>query len=148
MDALPLEPWGRIVALAIAVVLVALLAHRLLRPVVFRLSGYSTLLGAMARRCDPAVRWLLPLVALQVLWQGVPEDLPGLAAVEHVSGVLTIACMTWLATAAIHGLADGVITLHPSDIADNLDARRIQTQTRVLARIATAAALITGLAFI
>jgi small-conductance mechanosensitive channel len=148
MDALRLEPWGRIVALAIAVVLVALLAHRLLRPVVFRLSGYSTLLGAMVRRCDPAVRWLLPLVALQLLWQAVPEELPGLAAVEHSCGVLTIACATWLAMAAIQGLAEGVITLHPSDIADNLQARRIQTQTRVLSRIASGAALIAGVAFI
>jgi len=148
MNTLPLEPWGRFVAIAVAVALTALLAHRLLRPVVFRLSGYSTMFGAMVRRCDPAMRWLLPLLALQVLWQGVPDDLPHVEAVRHVTGVLAIASLTWLAMSAIQGAADAVIALHPANVADNLHARRVQTQTRVLARIATGAALIAGLAFI
>jgi len=105
MNTLPLEPWGRFVAIAVAVALTALLAHRLLRPVVFRLSGYSTMFGAMVRRCDPAMRWLLPLLALQVLWQGVPDDLPHVEAVRHVTGVLAIASLTWLAMSAIQGAA-------------------------------------------
>ena len=148
MDTLPLEPWGRFVAIALAVVLTALLAHRLLRPVVFRLSGYSTMLGAMVRRCDPPIRWLLPLVALQILWQGVPDELPHVEAVRHITGVLGIACLTWLAMAAIQGVADALVALNPADVTDNLHARRVQTQARVLARIASGAALIAGLAFI
>ena len=80
-------------------------------------------------------------------WQGVPDDVPGMGAVEHTSSVLTIAAVTWLAAASLQGLADAMVVLHPADIADNLQARRIQTQTRVLVRIAIGAVLIAGLAF-
>jgi small-conductance mechanosensitive channel len=148
MDTLALDSWGSVGAVAVAVVLVALLAHRVLRPIVFRLSGYSTMLVAVVRRSDPPMRVLLPLVGLTILWQATPDELPRLAAVQHVTGVLGIACLTWLVIAAIQGVADGVIALHPSDVADNLHARRVQTQTRVLARIAIGAVLIAGLAFV
>ena len=40
------------------------------------------------------------------------------------------------------------IALHPSDVADNLAARRVQTQTRSLTRIGSGTCLIAGLAFI
>ena len=148
MNAVTFDPWGRIVAIAIAVVLVALIAHRLLRPLVLRVSRVSTLLATMARKCDRPLQLVLPLVALQIVWQGVPDDVPGMSAVEHTSSVLTIAAVTWLVAAALQGLADAMIALHPADVADNLQARRIQTQTRVLARIAIGAALLAGLAFI
>ncbi|HEY2188065.1 MAG TPA: mechanosensitive ion channel domain-containing protein [Caldimonas sp.] len=148
MSAVSFDPWGQIVAIAIAVVLAALVAHRLLRPVVLRLSGFSTLLVTMARRCDRPLQFVLPLIALQIVWQGVPDDVRGLSAVEHTSSVLTIAAVTWLVAAALQGLADGMVALHPADVADNLQARRIQTQTRVLARIAIGAVMIAGLAFI
>jgi small-conductance mechanosensitive channel len=148
MNAVSFDPWGRIVAIAIAVVLVALIAHRLLRPLVLRVSRGSTLLATMARKCDRPLQLVLPLVALQIVWQGVPDDVPGMSAVEHTSSVLTIAAVTWLVVAALQGLADAMVALHPADVADNLQARRIQTQTRVLARIAIGAVLLAGLAFI
>ena len=148
MNAPSLDPWGRIGAIAIAVVLVTLLAHRLLRPVVLRLAGFSTFLATIARKCDRPLQFALPLVALQIVWQGVPDDVPGSSAVEHTSSVLAIATVTWLIAAALQGVADAMIVLHPADIADNLQARRIQTQTRVLARIGIGAVLIAGLAFI
>jgi small-conductance mechanosensitive channel len=148
MNAVSFDPWGRIVAIAIAVVLVALIAHRLLRPLVLRVSRGSTLLATMARKCDRPLQLVLPLVALQIVWQGVPDDVVGMSAVEHTSSVLTIAAVTWLVVAALQGLADAMVALHPADVADNLQARRIQTQTRVLARIAIGAVLLAGLAFI
>jgi small-conductance mechanosensitive channel len=148
MNAVSLDPWGRIVAIAIAVVLAALIAHRLLRPLVLRVSRVSTLLATMARKCDRPLQLVLPLAALQIVWQGVPDDVAGMSAVEHTSSVLTIAAVTWLVVAALQGLADAMVALHPADVADNLQARRIQTQTRVLARIAIGAVLLAGLAFI
>jgi small-conductance mechanosensitive channel len=94
------------------------------------------------------LQWLLPLAAWEIALQGMPDDLPGLAAVEQLSGVLMIAVITWLATSAIRGVRDGVIAQHPADVADNLAARRIQTQTRMLSRMAVSATLLAGLAFV
>jgi small-conductance mechanosensitive channel len=148
MDTLNLDPWGRLGLLAAAAVFLALLVHRLLRPVVIRLTSLSSILNSIVRRCDRPAQFVLPLAALQVLWQGVPDGLQGLEAVRHLNGILLIASITWLVAGAIRGAATGVIAMHPSEIADNLEARRIQTQARVLARIAIGGTFVTGLAFI
>jgi small-conductance mechanosensitive channel len=143
-----LEPWGQLLLVVPVVFLATQLLHRLARPVVLRLAGWSTVLVSLLKRCDRPVQLLLPLAALQLIWEGVPDDLPGLGTVQHVNGVLLICAITWACTAAIRGIADGVIAKHPSEVADNLSARKIQTQTRVLARIASGTALVAGLAFI
>jgi small-conductance mechanosensitive channel len=149
MDWLPpsLDPWVRFVVVAAVIVAVAQLVHRLLRPVVRRLAGWSPMMQALVRRCDRPVQTIVPLLAMHVALQGMPEGTPALAVVEHVSGVLIVAAFTWLAVGAIRAVGDGVITLHPVNVADNLAARRIHTQTRVLTRIASSAALVAGLAF-
>ncbi|HJV59310.1 MAG TPA: mechanosensitive ion channel domain-containing protein, partial [Albitalea sp.] len=67
---------------------------------------------------------------------------------RHFNGVLLIACVTWLAVAAARGIAAGIIARHPSDVSDNLQARRIQTQTRVLSRIASGVLVVAGCSFI
>ena len=69
------------------------------------------------------------------------------AALMGFAGGLLIAVLTWLAARAVRGVADGVIALHPADVADNLHARRVQTQTRVLGRIAASTVLVAGIAF-
>jgi small-conductance mechanosensitive channel len=69
-----------------------------------------------------------------------------IAAVRHVNGVLLILAMTWLAMAAVSGLAKGVIARHPTNVADNLQARRIETQARILSRTAMTLILIAGAA--
>jgi small-conductance mechanosensitive channel len=142
------DTWQRLAALAAAVVLVSLLAHRMLRPIVLRLVRRSVILSTIAHRCDRPLQLALPLTALLMLWQGVPDDVRAIESVRHVSGVLAIIAYTWLAARSIRGIADGVIELHPSNVSDNLEARRIHTQTRVLSRVASGAALVTGLAFV
>ena len=144
---LDLNLWGRLALVALAAIVVATIAHRVLRAVVFRVTAFSTVLNAAVRHCDRPMQILLPLMALQMVWQGVPDDVPGLGMVQHTNAVLLIAALTWLAASAIQGTADGVIALHPSNLADNLQARRVQTQTRVLSRIAVGGVFLTGVAF-
>ncbi len=148
LDTLNLEIWGRLGLIALAVIAAALLAHWLLKPIVFRVTRFSPVLHAVMLRIARPTRLLLPLFGLQILWQGVPDDVKGISTVEHINGILVLAAITWLATSSIRGVADGVIARHPSQLADNLEARRVQTQARVLSRIASSAALVTGLAFI
>ncbi|HEX3139329.1 MAG TPA: mechanosensitive ion channel domain-containing protein, partial [Rhizobacter sp.] len=140
--------WWHIALLGLAIVFAAQVAHRVSRPIVIRIASHSPFLTAVVRRCDSPLQWLVPLAAWQIALQGMPQDLAGLHAVEHLSAVTTIAVVTWLVTAAIRGVSDGMIALHPADTPDNLAARRIQTQTRMLARMAVSATLIAGLAFI
>lgn len=148
LSSLNWQPWAHFLVVAAVIVLAAQVAQRLSRPVVVRLAGFSPVLQALVRRCDPAVQAIVPLVALQLALQGMPADVVGLAFVERLDEVLIILAVTWLAVAAIRGVGDGVIARHPAEVADNLAARRIHTQTRVLVRIATGAALLAGLAFV
>lgn len=148
MEDLSLHLWLRLAGVALLVVLAALLGHRLLVSLLRRLVRFSSLLSAVLARCERPSRYALPLLALTLGWQGVPEEMPGIAGVQHLSGVLLITALTWTAMAAVRGLAEGVIARHPADVADNLQARRIHTQTRVLARTASTVVLIAGLSFI
>ena len=148
MDHDLIDAWMRPAAAALVAVLVAAVAARMLRPVLTRLTAFSPVASAVVVRSLRPLQWLLPLVALQLVWQGVPDDLRGIGPLRHLNGVLLIAALTWLAARAVRGVADGVIALHPADVADNLRARRVQTQTRVLARIAASTVLVAGLAFI
>lgn len=141
-------PWFATAVAALLAVLGALVVHAIGRAVVLRVVRYSVLLGSVTRRIDKPAGFVLPVLALQVVWHGAADELRGIGPLRHWNGVLLIALVTWLATAAVRGLAEGVIKLHPSDVADNLQARRILTQTRVLSRSAMGVLLVVGLSFI
>lgn len=142
------DAWWHLIAVASAIVIGSAIAHRFVWPVLLRMASRSTVTEAVVKRIKRAAGWAVPVIAVQLALQGMPQDEPGLAFVEHLNGVVVIAMLTWLAVAAIQGVANGVIQLHPAEVSDNLSARRIQTQTRVLARIASGAALVAGLAFV
>ena len=140
--------WIQPAGVALAAVLAALLAYLVLRPVMHRLSRFSTVLTSVVRAGERPMLFVMPLAALLVVWALTPDDIPGAGSVQHATGVLAIAALTWFASSLVQGVADGVIAAHPWDTEDNLEARRVQTQTRVLARIGHAGILIAGLAFI
>jgi len=143
-----LDDWWRASAAAALAVAVALIAYYAARPIVARVSRHSRVLGAVFARLHTPLRWVLPLVALELVWQAVPETLAGIDAVGHANGILLIIALTATAIGAVRGVADSVALLHPHDVADNLEARRILTQTRVLSRIAIGVLVFAGVAFI
>jgi len=96
--------------------------------------------------CIPVMRVLLPLIALQAVWQGASDDLRHIAGVRHANGLALIAGTCWLAIKAIQAFADGIVARHPADVEDNLAARRIATQARVLARTAMTGVVMAGVA--
>lgn len=143
-----LGPWGQFTLVVAAIVVVSQVVHRLTLPVVRRLAGYSQMFKAMITRCDRPMQWLIPLVVIQIAMQGLPDDLHGLTNVQHVASVLIILAASWTLIGVVQGVADGVISLHPATVSDNLSARRVHTQTRVLSRIASTGVVIAGLAFV
>ncbi|MGJ7507039.1 mechanosensitive ion channel family protein [Variovorax sp. GT1P44] len=144
MTELLAHPWfGPLVAALIAVPL-ALLIHRVGGIVLERLTRSVPVLYTMLLGIKLAARIVLPLVALQLIWQAAPDDLRFIGNVRHLNGLFLIAAATWLAISAVSGFAEGMVKQHPSDIRDNLEARRILTQARVLARTANSVLLVAG----
>ncbi len=144
-DSLQSSPWLATAIAALAAVAVAALGHRIAALIALRATRGAPLLHTIVQACVPVMRALLPLVALQLVWQAANDEQRYIAGIRHINGLLVIACATWLAMRAIRGLAMGIIARHPADVEDNLQARRITTQARVLARTAMTGVFMAGL---
>ncbi len=140
------NPWFGLFIAALLIVPAALLAHRVGGLVLERVTRSVPALHAMLLNIRQIAKAVLPLVALQLLWQAAPDDLRFISNVRHLNGLLLIAAATWLAVQAVNGFAEGMVKQHPSDIRDNLEARRVLTQARVLARTANSVLLVAGAA--
>jgi len=145
MDLHSLPPWTATAVAALVALLAALVAHRIAGVVLMRATRSMPLLHSVVSQCRAPAQLVLPALALQMVWQAAPDDLRFIGSVRHFNGLLLIAGITWLAMSAIGGAAAGMMARYPSDVADNLHARRVQTQTRVLARIAAFGALLAGI---
>lgn len=135
---------GLLIAALFGVVL-ALIVHRLGSAVIKRVTRGLPVTSAVARRCWRPSRYVLPLLALQAVWQAGPDTIALISQVRHGNALLLLAALTWLAQRAVSGVAQGVIGQHAMDVEDNLNARRIHTQTRVLSRTASVMVLMAGL---
>lgn len=94
------------------------------------------LIAAVSRHAGRALHFLLPVIAMSVALPGI-ETGDGLAAhLPRMLSVLAIALSGWCAVAAVQGFVEHVVATHSLDRADNLEARRVQTQIRVLGRAA------------
>jgi small-conductance mechanosensitive channel len=122
------------------------LIHHLGRTVLMRLTAHLVTLNHTLRFIDRSAGYVIPLLLVQVVARGAPEDLRGVIALQHVSAVLLILAMTWLLISAVRGVGDAIELRHPIDVVDNLAARTIRTQTRVLVRTAMVVIAIVGLA--
>lgn len=144
LDALHLSPWLATAIAACLAVLLAAAVHRIAALIARRATRSAPVLHAMVQACVPVMRVLLPLIALQLVWQAASDGLPAIGSVRHFNGLAVIAGATWLVVAGVGGLAAGVIASNPSDVEDNLHARRIATQARVLSRTAMIGAVMAG----
>ncbi|OCR22871.1 mechanosensitive ion channel protein MscS [Pseudomonas syringae] len=143
LELLPL-PWLRTVIVACFAVLVALLIRWVAFTVLRRIANSFVLPQQLLHRAANPTVWLLPLLALQTVWTAAPDDLLMIPTVRHVNGLLVIAGFTWLVLSCVNAVGEAVAIHNPLDIEDNLNARRIQTQVRVLVRCVNALVLLFG----
>ncbi|MGD8789272.1 MAG: mechanosensitive ion channel [Burkholderiales bacterium] len=93
------------------------------------------LVAAISARCAAPLHSLLPVLAMSIVVPG-PEASTGFAMyLSRLLGLLAIALTGWLAIGAVRGVVDYLISTHDIDEADNLEARRMQTQIRILGRV-------------
>jgi small-conductance mechanosensitive channel len=141
-------PWLQALVAGAFAVALSLIALMIGRAVLLRVARGTHVPAAMLRECKWPARFVLPLAALQLVWHGAPDDLSAIEPVQHYNAVLLLTAITWLGVRAVRGVAQGVIESHPFDGEDNLRARRIQTQTNVLARTAMVMVLLAGTALV
>lgn len=91
----------------------------------------------MVRRIRPPLRVGLPFLVILLMRPALqlPEyaDVP----VQRLLAVCLIGILTWLIVRIVNALVKIVLSRHNIEAADNLEARRVHTQLRVIARIVT-----------
>jgi small-conductance mechanosensitive channel len=129
-----------VVGLLLAVVLRAV-AYAVLR----RLSGHHPLASDVMQRASAPMEWLMPLLTLTVALRVWPVTAsPAFALLQHLLLIALLAVGTWLVVRCIGTFEGAAIRRHPMDMADNLRARRVVTQVRVLARTADVIVVVIG----
>jgi small-conductance mechanosensitive channel len=139
-----LGPWLEVLVTGLIGVLLALVAHRAGSRVLTNLTAPYAISRSVVHYSRRPAQAVLVMLALQVALHSAPDTLHGIALSRHATTLLLIVFLTWLATRMVAAVAEAVISSHPVDVADNLNARRVHTQTRVLAQAFTAMITLIG----
>jgi len=138
--------WLETLGSAVVAGLVTAVAYRVAWSIVSRLTRHREVAATVIRFVRGAGCAVVVLVVLQIVWEAAPDDLPRLAVVEHATTLALTIALAWFGVRSVGGLAEGIVVTHPLSVADNLQARRLQTQTRVLARTVMGVILFVGIA--
>lgn len=131
------QPWARIAVVLIAALVIAIVIFNVLRFAARRMLAPDQLLAIVLQRCERPFETVLPLLALQFALMSASLRLPNTVwfkALHHAVTVAVLAALTWLAIRAISGAEQAINLRHPVNMEDNLHARQVQTQAKVLSR--------------
>ncbi|MHB8624118.1 MAG: mechanosensitive ion channel family protein [Sulfuricaulis sp.] len=136
--------WLALGALGIVMVLIALLAHAVLFTVLRRVARTRIMASTLVEFTYKPARLVFPLFVLQFIVFAAPADLRFVTAAQNLTALLLTGAITWVIMRAVAGVGEVIMRMHPADIDDNLVARRIHTQTRVLSRTVMFFVLVVG----
>lgn len=93
----------------------------------------SALLGpSLVKHGEGPTRWIFPLLVVLAILPGLPLPAKLMGALEHITGLSVIAAVAWLVVLSLDILSDLLSGRYRIDVADNLVARRIQTQLKMM----------------
>jgi small-conductance mechanosensitive channel len=127
-------PWVATIAQILAAWFAVTIFHRIGTNILQRIAAPFPFSRRLVRYGNRSGKMMVFLLVLQVILRNSPDSLTGIAMMRHLNALAIIATLTWLGVRCVAAVADTIIELNPADAPDNLQARRIQTQTKVLAR--------------
>jgi small-conductance mechanosensitive channel len=101
---------------------------------------------SLLRHAERPTRWIFPLLVVLVILPGLPLPHRLKSALEHTTGLGLIAATAWLFILLVEIASDFLSARYRTDVADNLAARRIQTQVQMLRRIVVITVVVVALA--
>lgn len=93
------------------------------------------------------LRLLIPIILLRILVPFLPLSSNLQAGFSHFLGLALIATVSWLLVRIIHLVRDLILSRHDIGVKDNLQARQIYTQIRVIERILVIAVIFFAASF-
>jgi len=125
------QPWLVLTLECVLALLFGLLVHAVVDRLMRRLSQRAALAARLVRFTRRAAQALIPLLCLQAVIGDQTLQLPRLS---HWVGILIILCITALVIRLVQAVEDLIEDRYPINGIDNLRARTVRTQTRVLTR--------------
>jgi small-conductance mechanosensitive channel len=133
------QPWARVALVLVAALVAAIVIFNVLRFAARRALRPGAVLATVLQRCERPFETVLPLLALQFALMSASLGLPQTVwfeALQHAVTVAVYVALTWLAIRAVSGVEQAINLRHPVNVEDNLRARQVQTQAKVLSRSA------------
>ncbi|PQV50789.1 mechanosensitive ion channel-like protein [Paraburkholderia sp. BL21I4N1] len=140
----PLHSWLGALIVSVVAALLALGIQRVGARIVTRIARPYPLTSVVLRYIDKPSRLFLVILALEAVWWEAPDTLNFITPLRDAAGIAMIGAITWLSVRSAAAIGEAIIQAHPLDTADNLQARRIHTQARVLARSVMLVIVIVG----
>lgn len=141
------HPWTRFALILVIALLIAAFLRRVTHTVLRRLSVRHPMGASIVMRAGAPMEAIVPLAMLLLAFRVAPDDPAWLiGGLQHLLGVLLIGAISWFGIRCIGALEVAVARFNPIDLADNLRARRLQTQVRVLSRTAMVVVTLLGIA--
>lgn len=113
-----------------------------------RLRGRQGLVARVARVLALPMAFLLPLLCLLGGLRVAPLAVADARVFQHGVSIGVVGCITWLLVRAVNAGVAAILREHRVDVADNLEARRIHTQARVLGRVLAGLVVVVGVSVV
>jgi small-conductance mechanosensitive channel len=140
------HPWTRFALAVVVALVVAGLLRRVVLAFLRRFALRHPRGASMIARANAPMEAIVPLAMLLLAFRAAPDEPARLiGALEHMVGLSLIVACTWFAVRCIGALDAMVSRFNPIDLEDNLRARRVQTQVRVLSRTAMVVIVVLGM---
>lgn len=137
-------PWhGYTVPIGAALILGFLVWWLMLR-IARRMRGRDYRRARIVGVISVPLAFLLPMLMLSFALESTPLQDEALADIQHLLHLGVIGCITWLLVRGVAAIERAILRTYPIEVSDNLTARRIQTQTRVLSRVAMGTVILLG----
>ncbi|MGH8778575.1 mechanosensitive ion channel family protein [Paraburkholderia sp.] len=141
----PLHTWPGAIVVSVLVLAFAVALHRVGARILMRIARPYPLMTVILRYINQPALAVLAILGLEFIWWEAPDALPVIGPLRDVAAIALIGVLTWLSVRSAAAIGEAIIQAHPLDTADNLQARRIHTQARVLARSVMVVIVIVGI---
>jgi small-conductance mechanosensitive channel len=135
-----LQGWKMLGLLIGAAAIVGIAGHVLVYRLLLKLtkSTKSSLDNSFIKFCYRPLQWIIILIIVRLLSKLKTFETPVPDFISHVNSLLLIGLVSWLLIRSIYVLESHILIRFDVDVKDNLRARKIHTQFRVLKRIVIA----------
>lgn len=137
-------PWMEIIVQILLAWLGVFIFHRIGTHILHRVATPFPFWRRLVWNGHQAGRAIVFFLLVQIILRTAPDTLPGITLARHIGALCLTAALTWFGVRCVAAIADTILELNPVSAKDNLEARRIHTHTRVMARCIMIVVIVIG----